>query len=133
LNTFIATQNDKVKDAVDAFKSILNDMPESKKTFEIAKERIITNIRTSRILRESILWNYIDAQEFGYQTDTRRELFTVIPQMKLSDVKAFQEKYIKGRTYNYCILGDTKDLNMMNLLPSFGTVKELTLEEIFGY
>ena len=132
MNAFIATQNDKVKDAVDAFNSILNDMPESEKAFDIAKESIITNIRTSRILREDILWNYLDAQEFGYQTDARRELFTKIPQMKISDVKAFQEKYIKGKTYKYCILGDTKDLDM-NLLSSFGKVKELTLEEVFGY
>jgi len=132
LNAFIATQNDKVKDAVKEFQVILNDMPLSDKAFDIAKESIITNIRTSRILREDILWNYISAQEFGYTTDSRIELFNKIPQMMLNDVKAFQEKYVKGKTYNYCILGDTKDLDM-NLLSSFGKVKELTLEEIFGY
>ena len=132
MNAFIATQNDKVKDAVDAFKLILNDMPQSEKAFGIAKESILTNIRTSRILRENILWSYIDAQEFGYQTDSRKELFAKIPQMTLADVKAFQEKYVKGKTYDYCILGDTKDLDM-NLLSSFGKVKVLTLEEIFGY
>jgi len=132
LSAFIATQNDKVKDAVEAFQSILNDMPLSEKAFDIAKESIITNIRTSRILREDILWNYIAAQEFGNKTDTRIELFDKIPQMTLSDVKAFQEKYIKGKNYDYCILGDTKDLDM-NLLSSFGKIKELTLKEIFGY
>jgi len=132
MNAFIATQNDKVKDAVDEFKLILNDMPESEKAFGIAKESILTNIRTSRILRENILWNYIDAKEFGYQTDSRKELFAKIPQMTLADVKAFQEKYIKGKNYDYCILGDTKDLDM-NLLSSFGKIKELSLEEIFGY
>ena len=132
MNAFIATQNDKVKEAVDAFNSILNDMPESEKAFDIAKESIITNLRTSRILRADIMWNYISNQEFGYQTDTRREQFEKIPQMTLSDVKAFQEKYIKDKAYNYCILGDTKDLDM-NLLSSFGKIKTLTLEEIFGY
>jgi predicted Zn-dependent peptidase len=132
MNAFIATQNDKVKDAVETFKSILNDMPESEKAFGIAKESILTNIRTSRILRENILWNYIDAQEFGYKIDMRKELFDKIPQMTLPDVKAFQEKYIKGKAYKYCILGDSKDLDM-NLLSSFGKVKELTLEELFGY
>lgn len=132
MNAFIATQNDKLKDAVDAFKTILDDMPESAKAFDIAKESIITNIRTSRILRENILWNYIDSQEFGYQTDMRRELFDKIPQMTLSNAKAFQEQYVKGKTYNYCILGDTKDLDR-NLLSSFGKIKELTLEELFGY
>jgi len=132
MNAFIATQNDKIKEAVNAFNSILNDMPESEKAFNIAKESIITNIRTSRVLREDILWNYLNAQEFGYQEDSRKETFAKTPQMTLSDVKAFQEKYIKDKAYNYCILGDTKDLDM-NLLSSFGKIKTLTLEEIFGY
>ncbi len=132
LNSFIGTQNDKVKDAVDAFKLILNDMPESEKAFELAKESIITNIRTSRILRSSVLFSYMNALEFGYQTDSRKEMFEKIPTMTLSDVKAFQEKYIKGKPYTYTILGDTKDLNM-DVLSSFGKVKQLTLEEIFGY
>jgi len=132
LNAFIATQNDKVKDAVNEFQLILNDMPLSDKAFDIAKESIVTNIRTSRILREDILWNYISAQEFGYQTDSRIELFNKIQPMTLSDIKTFQEKYVKGKTYDYCILGDTKDLDK-DLLSSFGQVKELTLEELFEY
>jgi predicted Zn-dependent peptidase len=132
MNAFIATQNDKVQEAVDAFNLILNDMPESENALEIAKESIITSIRTSRILRENILWNYINAREFGYETDARIELFNKIPQMRLSDIKAFQEKYIKGKAYKHCILGDTKDLDM-DILSSFGKVRILTLEEIFGY
>jgi predicted Zn-dependent peptidase len=132
LNAFIGTQNDKVKDAVDAFKMILNDMPESEKAFEIAKESIITNIRTTRVLRESILFSYINALEFGYQTDSRKELFEKIPAMTLPDVKAFQEKQVKNKPYTYTILGDTKALDM-DVLSSFGKVKTLTLEEIFGY
>ncbi|MDR0231568.1 MAG: insulinase family protein [Dysgonamonadaceae bacterium] len=133
MGAFIATQNDKVKDAVDAFNSIINDMPESEKAFDIAKESIMTNLRTQRVLRENILWNYLGSQEFGYQTDQRIELFEKIPQMKLADVKAFQEEYVKGKSYKYCILGDTNDSNLMNVLPSFGKVAKLTLEEIFGY
>jgi predicted Zn-dependent peptidase len=132
LNTFIATQNDKMTEAIETFNKILNDMPESEKTFSIAKERILTNIRTQRILREDILWNYLSAKEFGYETDSRREMFEKIPQMTLSDVKAFQEKYVKNKPYTYCILGDTKDLDI-NTLKNIGPITTLTQEEIFGY
>ncbi len=132
INTFIATQNDKMKEAIDAFNSILNDMPESEKAFDIAKESILTNIRTERILREDILWNYLEAQEFGYDTDSRKELFEKIPNMTLSHVKNFQSKYIKDKPLTYCILGDTKDLDMKTL-NEIGKVTILTQEEIFGY
>jgi len=131
-NSFIATQNDKMIEAIDAFKNIIYEMPESEKAFNLAKESIITNIRTQRILKEDILWNYLSAKEFGYTTDTRKELFDKIPAMTLQDVKAFQEKYIKNRPFTYCILGDTKDLDM-EALKKIGPVTILTQEEIFGY
>ena len=132
LNTFIATQNDKMIEAIEAFKSILYDMPESENSFSLAKERIITGIRTQRILKEEILWDYLNAKEFGYTTDTRIELFEKIPTMTLQDVKAFQEKYVKNKPFTYCILGDTKDLDI-EALKKIGTVTTLTQEEIFGY
>jgi predicted Zn-dependent peptidase len=132
LNAFIATQNDKMKDAVDAFKSILNDMPESEITFGIAKENLLTNYRTQRVLRENILWNYLNGKRFGYSTDSRKELYEKVLTMTLADVKAFQEKYVKDLPYTYCILGDTKNLSQDHLR-SFGAVRRLSLEEIFGY
>jgi len=132
LNTFIATQNDKMIEAIETFNEILNDMPESEKAFTLAKESIITNIRTQRIIKANILWDYLNAKEFGYTTDARKELFERIPNMTLSDVKAFQEKYVKNKTYTYCILGDAKDLNI-EALKKIGEVKTLTQEEIFGY
>jgi predicted Zn-dependent peptidase len=132
MNAFIATQNDKMKEAIETFNDILNNMPESEKAFSIAKESIISYIRTERILRADILWSYLNNEIFGYTTDTRKELFEKIPAMTLDDTKAFQEKYIKNIPYTYCILGDTKDLDM-ETLKKIGPVKTLTQEEIFGY
>ncbi|MDR1356332.1 MAG: insulinase family protein [Tannerellaceae bacterium] len=132
LQTFIATQNDKLKDATGAFLDILNDMPESEKAFGIAKESFLTDIRTERILRDDILWTYLSAKEFGYDTDLRREQFEKVPALTLGDVKAFQQQYVKDKPFTYCILGDTKDLDMQ-ALQRLGKVTLLKQEEIFGY
>ncbi|MDR1918014.1 MAG: insulinase family protein [Tannerellaceae bacterium] len=132
LQTFIATQNDKLKDAISAFQSILNDMPESENAFKLAKENILTDIRTERILRDDILWNYLSAKEFGYETDSRKELFEKIPGFTLTDVKTFQQQYIKDKPLTYCILGDTKDLDMKTL-QELGPITILKQEDIFGY
>ena len=130
--SFIATQNDKMMTAIDAFMEILNDMPQSQKAFDIAKESMITNIRTERILRENILWYYLDDEEFGYKTDSRKDVYDNVQGMTLADVTAFQEKYVKGKPYTYCILGDSKDLDLKGL-EKIGKIKKLTQEEIFGY
>ena len=132
INSFIATQNDKMMEAIGAFLEILNDMPESQKAFDIAKENMITNMRTERILRENILWYYLDDIEFGYTTDSRKDIYDNIQNMTLADVKTFQEKYVKGKPYTYCILGDSKNLNL-NTLGKIGKIRKLTQEEIFGY
>jgi predicted Zn-dependent peptidase len=119
-------------DAINAFLDILNDMPESENAFNIAKESLLTNIRTERILRDDILWNYLNAKEFGYDTDARKELFLNIPDMTLSDVRDFQQQYIKNKPLIYCILGDTKDLDLKSL-EKRGTITRLSQEELFGY
>ncbi|MDR0394975.1 MAG: insulinase family protein [Tannerella sp.] len=132
LITSIATQNDKMTEAIETFNEILNNMPESENTFNIAKERITTSIRTQRILRDQILWNYLNAKEMGYTTDVRKEMFEEIPKMTLNDVKAFQQKYVKDKPFTYCILGDTKSLDL-EALKKTGPVTTLTQEDIFGY
>ncbi|WP_302821660.1 M16 family metallopeptidase, partial [Parabacteroides goldsteinii] len=130
--TFIATQNDKMIDAMKAFDDIINNMPESEKAFNLAKEALITRMRTERITKSGVLWSYLNAQDLGLNTDSRKELFEKVPSMTLTDIKAFQEKWVKGRTYTYCVLGDEKDLDLKSL-EQYGPVTKLSKEEIFGY
>ena len=129
---FIASQNDKAKDAVEAFDSIINEMPESEKAFEVAKTSLLTGIRTSRTTGINVLYEYLDLQDFGLTEDRNKAVFEKVQGMTLADVKAFQEKWIKGRKYVYGFLGKKEGLDM-DFVSSLGPVSELTLEEIFGY
>ncbi|MDD4514899.1 M16 family metallopeptidase [Massilibacteroides sp.] len=130
--TFIATQNDKMIDAMTAFDDIINNMPESEKAFELAKDALITRLRTERITKYDVLWSYLRAQDLGLTVDSRKELYEKAPSMTLEEIKAFQAKWVKDRTYTYCILGDEKDLDLKALAP-YGPLKKLTKEELFGY
>lgn len=130
--TMIATQNDKMNDAISAFNEIINDMPESQRSFDLAKEGLEARLRTDRIIKDNIAWNYINALDLGDDHDTRRDVFDALPSMTLEDVANFQKDKVKGRTYYYCILGDIEDLDM-DSLNKLGKVVILTQEEIFGY
>lgn len=132
LQTFIATQNDKMNEAIDAFNEILTNMPVSEKAFQIAKENMITNLQTERILRESIFWSYLSDDEFGYTEDSRKQIYEKLPSLTLNDVRKFQERYVKDKPFTYCILGDLNDIDM-GKLKRIGTVKTVTQKEIFGY
>jgi predicted Zn-dependent peptidase len=129
---FIATQNDKMQQAIEAFDEIINQMPESEAAFEIAKKALLERIRTERIVKEQLLWEYIFAEDMGVMEDRNKAVFEAVEAMTLADVKATQEKWVKGRPYVYGILGDIKDLDL-NYLKTLGPIKTVSQEEIFGY
>ena len=129
---FIATQNDKMESAIQAFDEIINDMPESEAAFNIAKESLITALRTQRITGRRILYSYLNTRELGLTEHRSRKMYEVLQTLTFEDVKETQKKWVEGRTYHYGILGDIKDLDT-KYLSTLGPVKILTLEELFGY
>ncbi|MCQ2162283.1 MAG: insulinase family protein [Bacteroidales bacterium] len=129
---FIASQNEKLKEAVEAFDDIINNMPESEAGFEIAKTSILSNIRTSRTTGMSVLNEYLRLEDLGLSEDRSKALFEKIQGMTLEDVKATQKKWVKGRTYVYGLLGNSAGYDQ-DFIQSLGTVTPLTLTEIFGY
>jgi predicted Zn-dependent peptidase len=130
--SYIATQNDKMDDAVKAFEDIINNMPQSENAFDIAKESIISNLRTNRTTKANVIWSYIRAQDMGLNYDRRKLIFDNVQDMTLADVVKFQEEHIKNRKYTYCILGDEKTLDFKTMA-TYGTIRKLSLADIFGY
>ena len=129
---FIATQNDKVQQAVEAFDEIIEDMPRSEKAFDLAKSGLLANLESQRTTKSSVLWGYLEYEKFGYKEDINKTIYEGVKNLTLDDVVAFQQSNIKDRPYTYCILGDKRDLDM-KYLRSLGKIKFLSQEEIFGY
>jgi len=130
--SFIATQNDKMDEAILVFRDIIDNMPESQNAFDIAKENLLTNLRTQRITKSSVLWSYISAQELGLNYDRNKLIFEKVQNITLADVMKFQEENIKNRVYTFCILGDENTLDL-NAMANYGEIKRLTLTDLFGY
>lgn len=129
---FIATQNDKMQTAIEAFDEIINQMPESEAAFGIAKEAVLSRLRTERTTGIDVLSSYIALRRLGLSEDRDRQIFERVQNMTLDDVKATQQKWVKDRHYTYGILGDIKNLDL-NYLKTLGPIKTVSQEEIFGY
>lgn len=129
---FIATQNDKMQQAIEAFDEIINNMPESEAAFNIAKEGIISRLRTERTTKDGVLWSYLNLRDMGLDTDRDKQLFEQVQTMTLDDVKATQQQWVKDRNYVYGILGDIKDIDL-NYLKTLGPIRTVSQEELFGY
>ena len=129
---YIATQNDKMKQAIEAFDEIINTMPESEAAFNVAKESYINQVRTLRYTKSSVLSAYIRTRDMGLDYDRARDVFEKVQTMTLDDVKAVQQQWVKDRNYYYLILGDSKNLDL-NYLRTLGPITFLSQEQIFGY
>lgn len=132
-NGFIATQNDKVIEALSAFDELYNDMPISEKSFDLAKESILSGIRNQRITKMNIIFNYLNAQKMGYDVDIRKTYFETIPQMTLEDVIKFNEQYIKNQPKTYVILGNERVVDFKQIQEKFGPVEKVSRDQIFSF
>ncbi|MEL7144958.1 MAG: insulinase family protein, partial [Bacteroidota bacterium] len=129
---YVGTQADKQDEAMQAMLEIINDMPKSESALQIAKKSILSNMESQRTTKASLLFSYINAQRRGLDYDLNRDIYRDVQNMSLEDIEAFQEKYIKGQNYNIMVLG-SKDKLDFKALSKYGDVKELSLEELFGY
>ena len=129
---YIASQNDKLRTASEGFKDIIENMPESESAFAIAKDGLLSRMRTKRVTGMSVLNTYRDCRRLGLSEPTDKAVFEAVQGMTLEDVKAAQQKWVAGRNYVYAILGDPADLDQ-NFLKTLGPVKVVSLEEVFGY
>jgi predicted Zn-dependent peptidase len=129
---YVGTQADKMNTAVTEVSKLLNDLPESQKNFDLSREAVLKGIETDWITRADIYGAYQRAQKRGLDYDIRKDIYNKTQTMKLSDVHHFFDKHVKGKKYVYLVLGGKGDLDMQSLA-KLGPVKELTLEQLFGY
>jgi len=132
VGAYIATQANKLNDATQAIMELLSNMPKSEESFNMAKESIIRKIETERITKANIFWTYLSKKKQGIDYDNRKDLYEFVKTATFEDLQKFFDEHIKGHKYIYVLIGNKKMLNMKSL-KKLGKVKELDLEEVFGY
>ncbi|MBQ1637288.1 MAG: insulinase family protein, partial [Bacteroidales bacterium] len=115
-----------------AFDEIINNMPVSENAFNIAKESLLSNLRTARTVKGNVLASYLAAQKRGLDYDLNKVIYEKVPALTLDDVIKFQQEYVKDKPYTIGILGRKGDLDLKSL-ESYGKINQVTTDEIFGY
>ncbi len=128
----IITQNDKVLDALNAYEELFNDMPQAEANFKLAKDALIAGCRTARTTKFGVISAYLQCERMGLKEPMRKQNYQAYQKMSMKDLVNFQQQYVKGQKKSYLILGKESDMDF-NALSKFGTVKKLTLDQIFGY
>lgn len=129
---YIGTQADKQAESMKAMMGLIQNFPRSENGFDVARNSLMNKLESERITKTGILFNYENAKRRGLDHDVRKDVYEQIQNMTIEDVANFQKDFIKGRKFNVVLVGDQKKLNLKDL-QNYGQVKELSLDEIFGY
>lgn len=129
---YAATQVDKLGDCMSTFQGIVEDMPQSQAAFDIARQALLTRLRTQRTTRDAVIWSYLEARDKGLDHDLMKDIFQGAESLKMADLLQLQQQYIKDHPHNYSIVADRSRVDM-NVVGSLGTVNEVDIKDICGY
>ncbi len=129
---FVGTQADKMKTAISTMNRILNNFTESDHYLNVSKKAILNKIASERHYRENLFFRYLNNQDLGITNDYRKDVFDFVRNSTLKDLGDFFTSWIKDKKYTYCVIGNLKDIDM-KALKELGEVKEVPLNELFGY
>jgi zinc protease len=129
---FIGTQPDKLEMATTSFERLLNELIENEQSFEVSRNAIINTIATERVINTSIFFQWLNNQDLGIQHDIRQDMHKAAQEASMDDLREFYSSYIKDQPYAYLIVGDNRSVDQ-RMLNRLGTVKRVSLEELFGY
>lgn len=129
---YVGTQVDKMAEAVAAMNELLTTIPESEKSFEIAKSSLLNIIETSRITGNAIIYAYLEAKKLGFDKDVRIATYAALKPLTLTDIKAFHQANLSGKPYHYCVIASEKKVNLTELQKN-GPVIKLSIADIFKY
>ncbi|MCS6819725.1 MAG: insulinase family protein, partial [Chitinophagales bacterium] len=132
IHAYVGTQSDKLPTAIVEMNRLLSDIPYVPQQFEGAKQNILKTIESQRYIGEDIFWNYDEATKLGLKEDRRIKIYQQVKNADFDILKNFFNNHIKNKNFTYCVLGNRENINFKEL-EKFGKVKELTLEELFGY
>ncbi len=132
LQCYVGTQADKLETAMKQMSSLLNNMVEVPKQYEGVQSAAERTLESEWITGENIFTAFDRARKRGLNYDIRKDMYAEIPKLSMADLNAFFDKHIKGKPVTYLVIGK-KDNVDFKVLESLGTVKELSLEEVFNY
>lgn len=129
---YVGTQANKLPQAVDAMMELMNDMPQAENQFQNAKASALKRLSTKRYSKSDIFFYWLTLQEKGFNYDINKDLYPQTQKMEMKDLAGFFNKHVKGKKFNVGLIGKKDNLDW-EAVKKFGNIKELTLEELFGY
>lgn len=128
---YVGTQADKLNDAVKSMNELLQASVNDAKLIEAAISAVKQQVASTRV-NGFETFAYLDRiKKQGWDMDPNWFIYNECSRISLGDIANFQTQFMNG-TYSLAIMGSKEKLDM-EFVKSLGKLKELSLEDIFGY
>jgi hypothetical protein len=71
-------------------------------------------------------------EDRGLNYDISKNVYEDLGKMTMADMTIYFDGNVAGRKYIYCVIGKKSEMDMA-VLNNLGTVRVLSLEEVFGF
>jgi predicted Zn-dependent peptidase len=129
---YVGSQADKMNDAVAGMNELLNNLPRTDQNLENARQTLLKNTETGRIVDNAIIDSYLNSQRKGLDYDLRKDNYVKYSSLKMDDIYNFHQQKLAKQPYTYCIIASDKKINLEDL-KKYGELQVVGLEELFGY
>ncbi|WP_113654116.1 M16 family metallopeptidase [Pedobacter namyangjuensis] len=129
---YVGSQADKMTDAVNGMNELLNVLPQSDKSFDGAKNNVLSYLESNRVTKDGVFTYYFADKKLGYDYDSRIDMYRELKPITFATIKDFHAQKVANKPYTYLIVASDKKVKQEDM-QKFGTVTTLTLEQLFGY
>lgn len=132
ISAYVGCQADKMNEAIVGMNELLDSLPYSEKLFSVTKEALKNNFATSRIIKQRVLFTYLDAQRRGINYDVRQKTYQALDKLTFKDILKFHQANYARKPYSISVIANDKKINLADL-NKYGKVTTYSLQQIFGY
>ncbi|MDX1943205.1 MAG: insulinase family protein [Saprospiraceae bacterium] len=132
LQAYVGTQPDKIPDAVPALLEIIENMPLIESQIDNARLTILKQMESERLPRRRVFWEAMSARDLGFERNLGPDLYNAIQDSDATTLVDFHRRFVRGRNFTFLVMGNKQQVDL-DYLANFGAVKELKMEEVFGY
>ena len=129
---YVGSQADKMNEAIISMNELLNELPTTEQNFLNAVKSQRKDIETQRILKDAIIFNYLNAKKKGLNEDIRKFIYTELDKLTINDLVSFHKEQFQNQPLTYTVIASEKKINLDDL-KKYGDVKKLDVDELFGY
>lgn len=132
MTAFVGTQADKFHDAIASMNELLTKMPADEEVFDLAKQSIINKIEADRTMPESYVGLMWMMRDKNLTEDPNKALYNEVPNIQIGDISNFHKNHIANKVYHLAVVANREKIKREDL-ERYGKMKEISLDELFGY